>query len=230
MTRAILWDFDRTLARREGMWSGCLVDALEDVRPGHGHARESFRPYLSDGFPWHAHETPHPELCEPDAWWAHVEMLLANAYRGVGLDDESATAAAARVRIVYGDHTRAWALFDDVIPALQALRDAGWRHGILSNHVPELPALVAGLGLDDFVAVIVNSATIGYEKPHPEAFAEARRALGAPSELWMVGDNPVADVAGAEAAGIRAILVRHDGAPGLAAVVRRLNALREHDN
>jgi putative hydrolase of the HAD superfamily len=222
MSRVVLWDFDGTLAHREGMWSGCLVDALNDVLPGHGHDRESFRPHLTGGFPWHAHETPHPELCEPDAWWAHVGELVANAYRRAGIDDEPATAAAARVRTVYSDHTRAWALYDDVIPALQALADADWRHAILSNHVPELPALVEGLGLDAFVTVVVNSATTGYEKPHPEAFAHARRAVGDPDELWMVGDNPVADVAGAEAAGISAMLVRRDGAPGLAAVVSRL--------
>ena len=221
-SRVVLWDFDETLARREGRWSACLVDALDDVSPGHGHGRESFRPHLQGGFPWHAHESPHPELCEPDAWWAHVAPLLAHAYRAAGVDDETADAAASRVRVVYGDHTRVWALFDDVLPALRALREAGWRHAILSNHVPELPALVTGLGLDPFVDAVVNSATTGYEKPHPAAFAAARRAVGDPSELWMVGDNPVADIGGAEAAGIPAILVRRDGAPGLDAVVSRL--------
>jgi putative hydrolase of the HAD superfamily len=222
VTRVVLWDFDETLAHREGRWSRCLVDALDDVSPGHGHSRESFRLHLQGGFPWHAHESPHPELCEPDAWWAHVSSLLVHAYRSGGVDDETAIAAAARVRVVYGDHTRVWALFDDVIPTLDALTEAGWRHAILSNHVPELPALVTGLGLDRFFDAVVSSAATGYEKPHPEAFAHARRAVGDPDELWMVGDNPVADVQGARAAGILGILVRRDGAPGLEAVVSRL--------
>ena len=82
---------------------------------------------------------------------------------------------------------------------------------ILSNHVPELPALVAALGLDDLVESIFTSAVIGYDKPHPEAFRHALRASGDPASRWMVGDNPVADVAGAEALGIPAVLIRTAG-------------------
>ena len=32
----VLWDFDGTLAYRDGMWRGCLVEALAEVAPGHG--------------------------------------------------------------------------------------------------------------------------------------------------------------------------------------------------
>lgn len=222
--RAVLWDFDGTLAHREGMWSACLVEALEEIVPGHGLGAEAFRPHLRDGFPWHAPDVAHPELCEADAWWAHVGEVLERSYRAAGVEDGPATAAAARVRHVYGDHTRSWSLFPDTLPALESLSAAGWRHVILSNHVPELDALVAGLGLAPLVDAVVNSALTGYEKPHPEAFALGRRAAGDPEVLWMVGDNPVADVGGAEAAGIPAVLVRRGGAPGLDAVVSRLAA------
>jgi len=50
-----------------------------------------------------------------------------------------------------------------------------------------------------------------------------------PTSVWMIGDNPVADVAGAEAVGIPAILVRtrSDGAarsaPDLAAAAALLD-------
>ena len=56
----------------------------------------------------------------------------------------------------------------------------------------------------------MNPAETGYEKPHSEAFSLARMAAGNPATIWMVGDNPKADIAGAEAAGIPAILVRRD--------------------
>jgi putative hydrolase of the HAD superfamily len=222
--RAVLWDFDGTLAHREGRWSACLIDALDEVLPGHGIERATVRPYLQDGLPWHRPKLAHPELADPDSWWTHVGGVLERACTAVGLDAEHAAEVARRFRVVYGDHTRTWALYDDALPSLEALRDAGWRHVILSNHVPELPALVDGLGVGPLVDAVVNSATTGYEKPHPEAFAAGRRAAGDPDELWMVGDNPVADVEGATAAGIPAILVRRDGAPGLEAVVSRLAA------
>ena len=47
-----------------------------------------------------------------------------------------------------------------------------------------------------------------YEKPHPETFRGVLEALGGADEIWMVGDNAEADVAGAKAAGIPAVLVR----------------------
>jgi putative hydrolase of the HAD superfamily len=95
-----------------------------------------------------------------------------------------------------------------VTPVLERLRAQGWSHVVLSNHVPELPAIAAGIGLTPLVDRIVTSAATGFEKPHPEAFARAFEGTGRPADVWMVGDNEVADVAGAEAVGIPAILVR----------------------
>jgi FMN phosphatase YigB (HAD superfamily) len=92
---------------------------------------------------------------------------------------------------------------------------------IVSNHVPELPQLVDALGLGGLVDRVFSSALTGYEKPHPQAYLHALRECGRPAARWMVGNNPLADVAGAEAVGIPAILVRstRDGmrsAPDLA--------------
>ena len=46
----------------------------------------------------------------------------------------------------------------------------------------------------------------GYEKPHPQAFRNVLQSLEAPEALWMIGDNPNADIAGAAALGIPGIL------------------------
>ena len=78
---------------------------------------------------------------------------------------------------------------------------------ILSNHVPELPSIVDGVGLGPLIDRVFSSAVTGYEKPHPESH---RVALGGdpPGECFMVGDNIDSDVLGAEELGLRAILVR----------------------
>jgi putative hydrolase of the HAD superfamily len=116
-------------------------------------------------------------------------------------------------------------VFEDTRPALQATADAGWRNVILSNHVPELPELVRTLGLEDLVESVFTSAVIGYDKPHPEAFRHALRASGDPARCWMVGDNPVADVGGAEALGIPAVLIRTEGgAPDALAAAQLVTA------
>jgi putative hydrolase of the HAD superfamily len=207
--RLMIWDFDGTLAHRRGEtgWSILLAEALDAEEPGHGHSADAFRPSLRDGFPWHRPEVAHPELCEPEAWWASVRPVLGRAYESAGYEPARSLELAEAARRLYVDPDVGWALFDDTLPALERLSQAGWAHAILSNHVPELPQLVAGLGLDDDVDFVSCSADTGYEKPHARAYASVLDRLH-PAEVWMAGDNVVADVLGAEAVGIPAVLVR----------------------
>ncbi len=137
--------------------------------------------------------------------------MLRRAIRGCGVEEARAGPLSGEVRRRFVDGSRGWRRFEDSLAALALTRTAGWRNVILSNHVPELPELVATLGLRQDVEQIFTSALIGYEKPHPEAFNVVLAACGAPRRSWMVGDNPLADVAGAEAVGIPAVLVRHEG-------------------
>lgn len=208
--RVVLWDFDGTLAWREGMWSGCALDVLDEHAPGHGVPIERIRAALRGGFPWHAWEQAHPHLSEPESWWQSVERRIAAAFEEV-LAGCDASRFARSLRERYLDVGVAWRLFEDTEPALRALSARGWRHVVLSNHVPELEDLVAGLGLAPHLDHVLTSARIGYEKPHPRAFRLALAAAGDPREAWMVGDNPHADVGGAESVGLPAILVRADG-------------------
>ena len=207
--RLLIWDFDGTLAHRRGEtgWSILLAEALDAEEPGHAHSADTFRPHLREGFPWHTPDVAHPELCDPDAWWASVRAVLARAYEAAGYVPARALELAEAARRLYVEPGVGWALFDDTVPALARLSEAGWTHAILSNHVPELRQIVAGLGLDDAIAFISCSAETGYEKPHGQAFASVLDVLR-PAEAWMVGDNVVADVLGAEAVGVPAILVR----------------------
>ncbi|HEU5215119.1 MAG TPA: HAD family hydrolase [Gaiellaceae bacterium] len=207
--RLLIWDFDGTLAHRRGEtgWSILLAEALEAEEPGHGHSADTFRPHLRDGFPWHTPEVAHPELCEAESWWASVQPVLARAYEAAGYPPARALELAAAARRLYVDPNVGWELFDDTLPALDRLSRAGWTHAILSNHVPELRQIVTALGLDDLVELVSCSAETGYEKPHAQAYASVLGRLR-PAEAWMVGDNVVVDVLGAEAVGLPAVLVR----------------------
>ena len=207
---AILWDFDGTLAHRPGMWRGCLIETLDEYEGGHAVSADDLVPFLRNGFPWHTPEVAHPELSTPKAWWDRIEALLARGFGEVGVAAERARELARFAHARYIDGRSGWVLFDDSRPVLTHLRERGWRHVVLSNHVPELEGIVVCLGLDDLLDAVVTSAMTGYEKPHPEAFAAGRHAAGEADTVWMVGDNVEADVAGAEAVGIPAILVRSE--------------------
>jgi putative hydrolase of the HAD superfamily len=211
MNGVVMWDFDGTLAIRPGLWSACLLEILNEHEPGHGGSLDGLRAGLKSGFPWHRAAEAHPELSEPEAWWASLDPLLARAFTSAGVDAARHRDLAREVRTRFTDGTRTWTVFQDSRPALETTAAAGWRNVILSNHVPELPRLVAALGLDDLVEHVFTSATIGFDKPHPEAFRHALRESRSPERAWMVGDNPVADVEGAEALGIPALLIRTEG-------------------
>lgn len=204
---SVLWDFDGTLVARDGNWRSALLTALDQVTAHHGVTLERLRQGLKNGFPWHRPGVPHQQLDTPERWWQALDGALRRAYVIAGTDELTAGLAAAKVRAVYVD-ARYWTVFDDARPALQRLRDRGYRNVIVSNHVPELGDLVVRLGLADLVDDVLTSAVTGYEKPHPAMFEIALERAGHPDRVWMVGDNPVADVAGAEAVGIPAVGVR----------------------
>lgn len=207
MDKVILWDFDGTLAYRKDMWSGALLGVLDQEEPGHDITMDDLRKGIRDGFPWHRPERPHPELSDPKAWWEAIESLMASGYQSAGIEPARAAKFARLAHLRYADPA-GYTLFDDTLPVLNRLAERDWKHVILSNHVPELQAIVNGIGLGGVISRVVTSALIGFEKPHAGAFDAALRAAGHPETRWMVGDNPDADVRGAEAMGIPAILVR----------------------
>lgn len=88
---------------------------------------------------------------------------------------------------------------------LSGLRERGIPVAILTNGwSPLQQAKAARVGFDGPVVV---SARIGAQKPQPEAFAAMAEALGATlANLWYVGDDPVADIAGSLGAGIGAAI------------------------
>ncbi len=103
-------------------------------------------------------------------------------------------------------------LFPDAVPTLAALRDAGYRLGIISNWSWNLPDLCDGLGITGYFDHIVTSARVGASKPHRAIFDYALHWFGArPEECVQIGDNAVADVAGARSVGMHGILIDRRG-------------------
>lgn len=205
----LLWDFDNTLARRDGLWAGALVTALVDA----GHDEPDIRRLragLQSGFPWHSPDVGHEHISDAESWWAALAPTLRSANIGAGFSRSTARAAVDRVREIYLDPST-WTVFPDARAALRHAADRGWRNAILSNHVPELGRLVAQLGLDEHLEATITSAELGWEKPNARAFECAVQQLGSPRHVVMIGDSRRADYDGAIAAGLRAVLIPSDG-------------------
>ena len=102
--------------------------------------------------------------------------------------------------------------FEETLAALSALKDDGYRLGVITNLRGDLAPLVSRAGLDDCLDFCVNSTLVGSEKPHPPIFEEAlRRASVDPVEVLHIGDQVRSDVAGARAMGMYAALLDRGG-------------------
>ena len=65
---------------------------------------------------------------------------------------------------------------------------------------------IEALGIAKDIRYLVTSEEAGKEKPAPEMFMLCLEKLGVkPEEVCYIGDNPVKDIEGAEAAGMRAV-------------------------
>ena len=118
--------------------------------------------------------------------------------------------------------------FPDVAPALRELRERGLALAVVSNWDCSLRDVLDAAGVLELVDEVVTSAEVGAAKPDPAPFRAAVEALGRePAEAVHVGDREDNDVRGAEAAGIRTVLLRRaaDPEPGAIASLAELAAV-----
>ncbi len=122
------------------------------------------------------------------------------------------------------------AQYKDVLPTLKALKERGYRLGLISNAWPfPVEQIFFVDGLAEYFEHLVFSFEVGHIKPEPEIFEEACRRFGVePGRCLMVGDSVEADIKGALNAGMKAALIDRPGEvteqiPG----VRKMRSLTE---
>ena len=101
----------------------------------------------------------------------------------------------------------------DVLPTLIALKERGYRIGIVSNgrSVKQWEKMIR-LGLHQIPDVVVISEEVGFEKPDARIFQVALNNLKLkPGEAAYVGDTIATDVLGANTAGLFSILLTKRG-------------------
>ena len=154
-------------------------------------------------------------------FFAEYERRLLSA---AGYDVEPALAERIWARVQATE--KGLAPFDDAVPALTALREAGLTLGVVSNMGRELGAILDDLGLAAHLDSWMSSEEAGVAKPHTAIFKAALERAGVRADAALfVGDSYEADVLGAQDAGMRAALLLRDrgaAAPAGCTVVRTL--------
>lgn len=101
------------------------------------------------------------------------------------------------------------AAFDDVVPALDQLRDAGIRCVAFSNGTAEaVSSLLTRAGVEGHMDDVISADEVKRFKPDPAVYSHLRSRLETPPEqTWVVSSNPF-DVIGATHAGLRSAWIR----------------------
>ncbi len=112
---------------------------------------------------------------------------------------------------LYGHFATAtpWALYPDVLAALQRWQRRGIQLGIISNFDSRLYRVLDALQLTDYFQSVTISSEAGAAKPDPLIFATAlQKHFCDASQAWHIGDSKQDDVEGARAAGLRGIWLK----------------------
>ncbi len=207
--RAIAFDLDNTL------W---------EVEPVIARAEHRVMDWLSEHCPRIAQRFTNEQLRaarrqlaldEPhrayDFTYLRIESLARYA-RECGYDE----VIAERAFEVFFAARNELELYADVRPALERLRSR-YTLASLTNGNADLRRI----GLAPMFAVSLSSGEVGSAKPQRGGFDElAARLKAQPHEVLYVGDDPVIDVEGARAAGMRTAWVNRCGMPWPEAVVK----------
>lgn len=151
-----------------------------------------------------------PDLGDADAWKTS-EAAEYGRWREIVatvLDDVHDLAACFDDLFAHFARASAWRVYPDVGPALNSLQERGFELALASNFDARLNTVCDGI--PDLAPVSRRhiSSLVGVRKPARaffEAIVSAHRL--SPSEVLMIGDDPINDVEGARACGLRAIRI-----------------------
>jgi putative hydrolase of the HAD superfamily len=189
-----------------------LTDALRGVLAEHGHEvtdEQLHRAWeVADRWFWDDYHRPMNDTWGDDqridATWRQYHSLMLGE---LGLADEQHQLIDTILAAQYAPDS--WELYPDVLPAILEMRVAGVRLGILSDWGSNLLPIIEELGLAPDLDFVIASGAVGLSKPDPAFFRLAAARAGLPpAEALMVGDSYRADIEGARAAGMDAILIR----------------------
>ncbi len=222
MARAVFFDWFNTLTTfdppRERAYAAACRDAGMEISAG----QLTRGLLLADQF-YSAENgrSPLRERSREEMASVHLgygQVLLRSA--GLPADRDTVGRVMDRVRGSFSDPR--FALFDDVLPALQGLKSRGLIMGLISNIDRDIRPACRELGLGPYITHVVTSGDVQAEKPRPAIFLAALREAGVKAaEAVYVGDQPDCDVVGARGVGMKPVLIdRYDLFPQTGDCVR----------
>lgn len=194
MIKAVLFDLDDTLLDRDASVVFFIKQQYERLR------------HLFDGVPRNEYVSRFVALDE------HGYVTKAIVYQQI----ESEFGLSGVWQELLADYRSQFDAYCINVPGLEqtlkTLQALNLRLGIITNGPsPFQEQKIEAMGIANYFSVILVSSAEGVKKPDAEIFHRAVTRLGVePHEAIFVGDNPTADIAGAQAFGMQAIWRRVD--------------------
>ncbi|MAT99477.1 MAG: hypothetical protein CL608_20235 [Anaerolineaceae bacterium] len=211
--KAVLFDMDDTLID----WSG-LEESMAAVETAHmqnvyhylvasGHTLPPFEDFWNQ-----FRETLIQAWTEAKKEWTMVSFaqVMQDSLIACGLD--AAQLDIDAVLRAYDWNTVPGVVpFEDTLPVLDQLKNAGYKIGLITNAIQPMwmrDVELRAYGILDYLDVRLTSGDVGFMKPHPNIYWHALELLDVqPEEAVFVGDRPANDIAGANEAGITSVLM-----------------------
>lgn len=197
---ALLFDYGGTLAfldfdmlAREFSRPHRKLDALK-LEHAEYHGRRALDDYLMS--------TRTPDVQK--GWNGFWRAWMSNA----GVTEQEMGEIGTRFRAMHAEASLWRVIRPGTVEALDRLKSAGIKLGIVSNADGRVEADCTRSGIAKYFDVIVDSHVVGIEKPDPRIFRIALERLGvAAEETMFTGDIYSIDMIGARAAGIAGKLI-----------------------
>ncbi|MCS7060723.1 MAG: HAD family hydrolase [Anaerolineae bacterium] len=156
--------------------------------------------YWADG----AQVADHLARFDERGFWVNYNRILLAAMGITNCDD-----CAQRIQDYFDDYRPVDYLFPEAPAVLRSLKEEGYILGLVSNRDGDLAPVVAEYGIAEFFDFTLSGGQAGSFKPDAGIFLKALEMAGyVPAHRALyVGDNYYADVLGALAVGIEALLI-----------------------
>lgn len=207
--QAVLFDLGYTLINFEGDYKRVIAESYlvlaQSLRAAGYHIDTNefarrFDQIISDYY----------RAREEDLIERPIESYLAQVLASFEIFDPRKSLIVSALENMYRASERYWQLENDAQPTLQALKDAGYRLGMITNaaNADNANRLIDLFELRPYFEVIMISAVEKIRKPDSRIYARTLARLDLPAEqVVMVGDTLTADILGAQNTGLRAIWI-----------------------
>lgn len=203
--QAILFDLDGTLRANEPEGVEAFIDYARQagltLTPEQIVLCErAVHRYWADG----AQVADHLARFDERGFWINYNQILLSAMGVEGCAD-----CAHRIQDYFDDYRPVDVLYPEAPHVLRALKEDGYILGLVSNRDGDLVPLAAQYGIAGYFNFTLSGGQAGSFKPDARIFRQALQMAGdvPASRALYIGDNYYADVLGATAVGMEALLI-----------------------